>query len=92
MGGTGARALREHHGQAAFNDVIGRALPGRALVLGALAALTESAMSGARLAVRARLRVAAGFCIGAAADWRDADAGAVLVGSRDAELAGVFER
>jgi hypothetical protein len=60
--------------------------------LGALAALPKSAMSGARLAVRARLRVAAGFCIGAASDGRDADARAVLVGARDAKLAGAFER
>src|SRR5687767_5904247 len=47
VGRAGARTLGEHHGQAALDDLFGRAIPRRAFVLRALAALTEGAVGGA---------------------------------------------
>jgi hypothetical protein len=59
--------------------------------LRALAALAEGAVCGARRAVGASLGVATRFGIGAARDRSDADAGAKVIGARDAQLTSALE-
>jgi hypothetical protein len=92
VGGARPRAFGEHHGQAAIDDLFGRAVPARALILRPFAALTEGAVRPAALAVGPSLGVAAGFGVGATRDRSDADSRAVLVGASDAERAGALER